>query len=440
MKLDEIINYDTAISTLSKVGDIVRPFKISNEGETLYKLRKLQLEVYLDQPNEDEINQFLNKFKLHTDCYTVYDKPTLLKILLRLHHFESLTKIPHSGTTQSFRIIADFIRWFWRDTFNKFVNRDLETFFEKYMMFSLYLSFDHPKLNATTNTRSAIKGNAKSNATKETFHYTLKNRIGLLYPSSNIQTFEVKNIELTRHRFLEIPTLAFLTYTFDLKSRIEKDIETIVQTNLLQIPVSICNILFKKFSLQGGREVTKEIKGETLTVEPNLDIELSSSTLPVEIEAEHLKKHIDNFYNSRLTAIESVPFLEIISQVYREMIATSSTYAFLSDYVSTFIIQLNDTNVGDFEGVNFCRLVRSVNFSIYELDLNSKYSVSTQIFNFLVESQKEYHKMKDVMDVNELRCWIENPVRDNLVEIIYSEFSKVYDKLIHPYNSENECI
>ncbi|KAK6199548.1 uncharacterized protein RJT21DRAFT_115340 [Scheffersomyces amazonensis] len=429
MNLDEIINYDTAISTLSRVGDTVRPFKISDKGEIYYRLQEVQLEIYLSQPNEDEINQFLNKFKLQDDCYTIYDKPTLLKILLRLHHFELLTKIPHSGTKQSFRIITDFINWF-RIIFNS----DLETFFGNYMMFSLYLSFDNPKLNATTNTRSVTKSNAKSNAAKEIRHHTLKNRIGLLYPSSSLQKFEVKNIELPRYQFQNMSALGFSNYTFDLKSRIEKDIETIVQKNLLEIPVDTCESLgIRDFTLEGGKGLSKQINGKNFTVEPDLEIVTPSTRMPVEIKIRNLKKYIDNFYSSKLTAIESVPFLEIISQVYREMIATSSTYALLSDYVSTFIIQLNDTNVGDFEGVNFCRLLRSVDCSIYELDLDSEYSVSTQIFNFLVESQKEYDQMKPFITEFQNNCWLPKSIRDSLTKMFHLRIHKWHEQLLEQF-------
>ncbi|KAK6200493.1 uncharacterized protein RJT21DRAFT_133132 [Scheffersomyces amazonensis] len=435
MKLEEIINTDDAVAALTGLEEF-EPIQIHLNGKNKYADLVDKLEEYLKNPDIEEINMFLKKYKFEKE----FSKPDLLRIVLSANNFHLLTKFQFETTKDLIDVILKI-----RSTFL------LTTVIYDYWSFSIQMSLKRPiisnlpkeeekeEVNARDNgpdddpvlkfdtkssgqfssstpiksplVRSLSQPTSEESSVKRTKRTSgsplksehrdnaLKSYIGLLYPDSEVIDFPVNEFSdlklktipsegISRRLRFEVPS----TYT-------EMDVQLAAQKNIFGIP---SHYILRNTLTGGTRSIT--INENKLETRPDLEIELDKGLIPIEIKRDSIMKNLDYFYG-KTSIRKRINFLEIYSQGVREALCCGINCFFLSDYTTTLFVEFN--SVGEFQEIEGCTITRPLVGRIIRIEetKDSEYSANFHLFLLLKKLQNEYiQRSKILPDLQKYDC------------------------------------
>ncbi|KAK6200455.1 uncharacterized protein RJT21DRAFT_44223 [Scheffersomyces amazonensis] len=438
MNLKDIINTnDAALTGLEEF----EPIQIHLNGKNKYADLVDKLEEYLKNPDIEEIDMFLKKYKFEKE----FSKPDLLRIVLRANNFHLLTKFQFETTKDLIDVTLkiDETLIFQTENFK---------FFNHYWSFSIQMSLKRPiisnlpkeeekeEVNARDNgpdddpvlkfdtkssgqfssstpiksplVRSLSQPTSEESSVKRTKRTSgsplksehrdnaLKSYIGLLYPDSEVIDFPVNEFSdlklktipsegISRRLRFEVPS----TYT-------EMDVQLAAQKNIFGIP---SHYILSDTLTGGTRSIT--INENKLETRPDLEIELDKGLIPIEIKRDSIKKNIEAFYG-KTSIRKRINFLEIYSQGVREALCCGINCFFLSDYTTTLFVEFN--SVREFQEIEGCTITRPLVGRIIRIEetKDSEYSANFHLFLLLKKLQTDYvQNRKVLLDLQKYDCW-----------------------------------
>ncbi|KAK6205620.1 uncharacterized protein RJT21DRAFT_17403 [Scheffersomyces amazonensis] len=440
MKLTEIITLDYAYNALVPVMDgVIQPFIISRECSDRYYKLKDELEEYLKSPDITEVDKLLEEFWL-LDLVEDgrIERDYALKVLLRLVNFHLLLKIEMetnetlNQVIDSFRCSGIFRKWFPNKT----------RFIVSYFNFTISLSLQLPKMESSKPIQKRKKVHSlnqilrryqkKDTYRSENLHWSgvLPLNLGTFYPIyGDIKDFEFdeSSLKLVKEQILEIELKTYFYHN----SLYHKGSVAYAITDKLTcwITSSLLSTIYNETIYSTQEYSFKRImeRGEKI-VEPDIVLQFKDFAIPIKVRYSNILDYINNCRPEKIS-MNSFGFTNIFGQLLWDAISTKCPYVLLSNYYNTFVIDLRNHHLNDFNDQNYCKItnLRGVQCSIYSLDENSSsvYSSSCKLFMFLNGCYNRKESMEEEILKFQEKTLMKSEIRDHLTREFYDAMNRV---------------
>ncbi|KAK6203287.1 uncharacterized protein RJT21DRAFT_113198 [Scheffersomyces amazonensis] len=441
MKLSSIINFKDAKAVLLnlKDGAMIKPFQISRQCMPQYQQLRQELNTYLENPNQEEINQMFKSWNLIDIVQDRHlDQSNVLILLLRLYNFHLMSPFEIEVDPNLYKVIEKFNINFISRIWVKDSDSDLKNFLSDYFRFTTILNVRvvKPEPEVLNNSSKAHAPSSNSTTrTNESRNHSLKNIMGCLYPSTNKPEKFKMSESIFRFTKKQISSTGSLfTPQFSSIADSEADIERAFDKNVL-IPVSnlLSAIYGERVSVNPKIRFEKQINSVPVHVIPDFAVTFQQLNIPIEIKKKEVLSNLEEFNARDIMQPKNSNLIEMFSQLIRESILAGCPFVLLSDYHCTLFIDLEQCKVGKYVGLNFCKILREVNCRIISLndddDGNGGYTLNTKVIMFMMHAWAKRNKWKPIMKKFEKKLLIQPNIRSSLMASFYASINECNDFL-----------
>ncbi|KAK6199307.1 uncharacterized protein RJT21DRAFT_3115 [Scheffersomyces amazonensis] len=440
MKLSSIINFKDAKAVLLslKDGAMIKPFQISRQGMRQYQQLRQELNTYLENPNQEEINQMFKSWNLIDIVQDRHlDQSNVLILLLRLYNFHLMSPFEMEVDPNLYKVIEkfniNFISRIWVKE-----DSDLKNFLSDYFRFTTILNVRvvKPEPEVLNNSSKAHAPSSNSTTrTNESRNHSLKNIMGCLYPSTNKpEKFKMSESTFRFTKKQISSTGSLFTPQFSSIADSEARIELLFHSNVLT-PVSdlLSAIYGERVSVNPKIRFEKQINSVPVHVIPDFAVTFQQLNIPIEIKKKKVLSNLEEFNARDIMQPKNSNLIEMFSQLIRESILVGCPFVLLSDYHCTLLIDLEQCKVGKYVGLNFCKILREVNCRIISLndddDGNGGYTLNTKVIMFMMHAWAKRNKWKPIMKKFEKKLLIQPNIRSSLMASFYASINECNDFL-----------
>ncbi|KAK6204413.1 uncharacterized protein RJT21DRAFT_8365 [Scheffersomyces amazonensis] len=388
MKLEDIINFDGVKTCLvPKLNNTeVDIFEIHKEGITAFHQKQIQLECYLSNQNGEEVRDFLNNFELQN---SKLNSDYCLKFILRFYNFHVLQPYDFDNN------LLEIWNRVQSQIFSFFRPMRVKIQLSQYFNITTTLSRLKPRLYRgldPSESQSFLPNNSSSIQVRK---HQLNGIIGYFYPTKEHRNENKTSGALMVSKLLTtVSTPEPKQYASDGSEAI---IQSLIQTNILEPVIAAikCN---RNIMLLNGRIISKRIMdGTKVRVQPNLGLETSKLYVPIEVKKSGLRDSFNNFFDSNSPgSAKALDFLEIFSQLIRELYLTNSPIGILSDYDFIVMVDVSYYKIGKVEGLDDGKLMRSISCNFTVIEDTEFFSSITTLFSMLNVDRDPMHMNLDL--------------------------------------------
>ncbi|KAK6198857.1 uncharacterized protein RJT21DRAFT_122514 [Scheffersomyces amazonensis] len=434
--LKSIINFDPVKRALLPLinGPSIDIFLIHRQSVNEYREAQRRLELYLKTPNEEEIKKFLKEDlkELELDESTTSKYKYILPLILRLFYFHLLVPINFDP------VLKD-------DLYNSFQDLIIADLRDKklrgYFQLTIILSIKIPNLRLNTlkhaeyapdlvkrlkpNLPKTISSQNSSSVFRRP--HQLNSIIGLFIPKFNSNSTKVNFDKLSAK--VDMNNILKFKYNFDFQlvrsNNKESSIQNAFVFNATTRIIRALTLNYTDVRCE-PQHVSEEIidSGKYTRVIPDLMITNEPLSIPIELKRKDLKESYVNFINNEKTDSKSRDFIHCFSQSVREAISLNSDLAVISDYLTTYLIDMQHPSVSEETVIDKKDIMRELDCRIYDLSDESEFSTCTQLFIYLLSY------FQTCKGISQLQYLIEQQNLSSLYPRINSEILK--------YNTEIE--
>ncbi|KAK6197472.1 uncharacterized protein RJT21DRAFT_123290, partial [Scheffersomyces amazonensis] len=392
--LKSIINFDPVKRALLPLinGPSIDIFLIHRQSVNEYREAQRRLEVYLKTPNEEEIEKFLKEDlkELELDESTTSNYKHILPLILRLFNFHLLVPINFDPVLKDdlYRSFKDLILLNLRD-------KKLRGYFQ----LTIILSIKIPNLKLDTlkhaqyapDSVKRLKPNLPEiiSSPKSSFRrsHHLNSIIGLFIPKFNSNSTKVNFDKLSAK--VDMKKLNKFDYSLHFRlvrsNHLESSIQHAFEFNVTDRIISALTLNYTDVRCE-PQHASEEIidSGKYTRIIPDLMITNQPLSIPIELKRKDLNESYVNFINNEKTDSKARDFIHCFSQSIREAISLNSHLAFISDYLTTYLIDIENPMVSEETIIDKNDIMRELDCRIYDLSDESEFSTCTQLFIYLL--------------------------------------------------------
>ncbi|KAK6204557.1 uncharacterized protein RJT21DRAFT_3996 [Scheffersomyces amazonensis] len=371
MQLNDLINFDDVKYYLiprlkNGKADI---FKVHKLGIAHFLRKQKKLEKYIKNPeNSDDTKKFLDKLGYDSDTFDI-QQDDLLRFLFRFYNFHILQPYKFSEVTFD---ITEAVKVIIHNSFIKRFGAVIVKQLSGYLKVTTNLSMRKPTLHRIDQTDN---NNQPTKPHTEIRHNRLKGLVGNFYPDKIISKIPKMEGELDFNK-----SMMPMKPRQDLVCESESIIQECIKQNLFE-PIADTK---KEFLVTNGYRIagTSSSGAETRVI-PDLVFMRLQQQIPIEVKKCNLEKYIYDFQLKGPNDALSISFIEVFSQLIREIYKSKSSIGILSDYQSILVVDVSKCSIGKVTGIEEGKILRQLKCKAILLSDSPDYSVITQLFGLL---------------------------------------------------------